>query len=90
LSEHIEEQKFPLPQTLRIVKKNQIVDNKKQPLQADEQTFARVSSIPPVHMPASEVHRSKRTGFVGQSLPRYTVVHDQHDLFKLSCRNHIG
>jgi len=43
-----------------------------------EYTFAPAPSIPRVFMPPSEVDRAKRTGFVGMSIPRYTVVYDQH------------
>jgi len=47
-----------------------------------EHTFAPAPSIPHVFMPPSEVDRAKRTGFVGMKIPRYTVVHDQHDFLE--------
>ena len=47
-----------------------------------EYTFAPAPSIPRIFMPPSEVDRAKRTGFVGRSIPRYTVVHDQNDFLE--------
>lgn len=47
-----------------------------------EHTFAPAPSIPRVFMPPTEVDRAKRTGFVGMSIPRYTVVHDQYDFLE--------
>ncbi|UJR08257.1 hypothetical protein I4U23_012530 [Adineta vaga] len=47
-----------------------------------EHSFAPVPSIPRIFMPPTEVDRAKRTGFVGMSIPRYTVVYDQKDFLE--------
>ncbi|CAF0771254.1 unnamed protein product [Didymodactylos carnosus] len=87
-----EYKKFPLPQSLVKKKVNDKLKKKieKAP-QNIQYSFAYAPSIPQVFMPPSEVDRVKWTGFEGQhSLPRYTVVSDQYDFFKLSCPNDIS
>ncbi|CAF3703388.1 unnamed protein product [Rotaria sp. Silwood1] len=83
------ETRYPLPQTLAKeydykIRKERLRKEKMMSKQIDttEFTFAPTPSIPPVFMPPSEVDRAKRTGFVGMSIPRYTVVYDQYDFLE--------
>ncbi|CAF2058710.1 unnamed protein product [Rotaria magnacalcarata] len=83
------EKRYPLSQTLAKtyddkIRKKREQDRRMSTSQIDttEFTFAPSPSIPPIFMPPSEVHRAKRTGFLGMSIPRYTVVHDQYDFLE--------
>ncbi|CAF1067088.1 unnamed protein product [Rotaria sordida] len=82
------EKRYPLPQTLakeydyKIRKQRAREKTKLKQIDTTEFTFAPAPSIPPIFMPPTEVDRAKRTGFVGMSIPRYTVVYDQYDFLE--------
>lgn len=75
------EKRFPRPHSLSSQMEDKLRKQRQRESLNESQsrfTFAPAPSIPKVFMPPSEVNRAKRTGFEGMSIPRYTVVYDQH------------